>query len=77
MEKPPLLTRLIDHACGPIAARLEQGRMPAVMRVHPAVFGHIREIRAHEIANGYPLMFLGMELTADASLPLEGFALVD
>ena len=36
--------------------------MPAIMRVHPSVFGHIRDIRAREVADGYPLMFLGMEL---------------
>jgi len=51
--------------------------MPAIMRVHPSVFGHIRDIRAREVADGYPLMFLGMELAPDARLPLEGFAFVD
>jgi hypothetical protein len=47
------------------------------MRVHPLVFGHIRDIRAREVADGYPPMFLGMELAPDARLPLEGFAFVD
>ena len=77
METSPVLTRLIDQACGPLAERLENGRMPAVMRVHPLVFNRIRDIRRREIADGYPLMFLGMELAADPGLPIEGFAFVD
>ena len=51
--------------------------MPALMRVHPAVFARIRELCETEIANDYPLMFLGMELEADGGLPLEGFAFAD
>jgi hypothetical protein len=77
LEALPALTSLIDRACGPLAERIENGRMPAVMRVHPSAFARIREIRAREITDGYPLMFLGMELTSDASLPTDGFAFVD
>jgi hypothetical protein len=77
MEMSPLLTTIIDRACGPLAERIEQRRMPALMRVHPAVFERIRELRAREIADNYPLMFLGMELAADSDLPLEGFAFAD
>ena len=76
-DMSPLLTRIIDHACGPLAERIEQQRMPALMRVHPAVFARIRELRETEIANDYPLMFLGMELEADGGLPLEGFEFAD
>jgi hypothetical protein len=77
LETLPILTRIIDQACGPLAERIEEQRMPAIMRVHPSVFGHIRDIRAREMADGYPLMFLGIELAPDARLPLEGFAFVD
>lgn len=77
METPLILTRIIDQACGPLAQRIEEQRMPATMRVHPSVFGYIRNIRAREVADGYPLMFLGMELAPDARLPLDGFAFVD
>ena len=77
MATSPELTRLIDQACGPLAERLENGRLPALMRVHPQIFERIRDIRAREIADGYPLMFLGMELVEDAGLPVEGFAFVD
>jgi hypothetical protein len=77
LETSPILTRIIDQACGPLAERIEEQRMPAIMRVHPTVFGHIRDIRAREVADGYPLMFLGMELAPDARLTLEGFAFVD
>jgi len=77
LETSPILTRIIDQACGPLAERIEEQRMPAIMRVHPSVFGHIRDIRAREVADGYPLMFLGMELAPDARPPLEGFAFVD
>jgi hypothetical protein len=73
VEPSPILTRLIDQVCGPLAERIENGRMPALMRVHPRVFHQIREIRAREIADGYPLMFLGMELEEDATLSPEGF----
>jgi hypothetical protein len=73
----PLLTPLIDRACGPLAARLERGRPPRLMRVHPEVFASIRDLRARELADGYPLMFLGVELTPEDSLPLDGFAFVD
>jgi hypothetical protein len=77
MEKSPSLTTIIDRACGPLTERIEQRRMPAFMRVHPAVFERIQELRAREIADNYPLMFLGMELAADSGLPLEGFAFAD
>jgi hypothetical protein len=72
-----MLTRIIDRACGPLAERLEIKRLPSAMRVHPDVFACVREIRAREIADGYPLMFLGMELAPDANLALEEFAFVD
>lgn len=72
-----MLTRIIDRACGPLAARLERKRLPSAMRVHPDVFASIRSMRAREIADGYPLMFLGMELAPDAGLALEDFAFVD
>jgi hypothetical protein len=77
MEVSPLLTIIIDRACGPLAERIEQRRMPALMRVHPAVFARVRELRETEIVNGYPLMFLGMELEADGGLALEGFEFAD
>jgi len=74
---PPALTRIIDRACGPLADSLERKRPPATMRVHPDVFACIRAMREREIAEGYPLMFLGMELAPDASLALEDFAFAD
>lgn len=74
---PPVLTAIIDRACGPLSERLSQKRLPAVMRVNPKVFASVLAIRAREIADGYPLMFLGMELQSDAGLPLEGFVFVD
>ncbi len=74
---PPFLTAIIDRACGPLSARLSEQRLPAIMRVNPKVFATVRSIRAREIADGYPLMFLGMELQSDAGLPLEGFTFVD
>jgi hypothetical protein len=61
LETSPILTRIIDQACSPLAERIEDQRMPAIMRVHPTVFGRIRDIRAREVADGYPLMFLGID----------------
>lgn len=72
-----MLTRIIDRACGPLSERLENKQLPSTMRVHPDVFACIRDIRAREIADGYPLMFLGMELSPDVGLALEDFAFVD
>lgn len=74
---PPNLTTIIDRACGPLAERLNRKRLPSTMRVHPDVFACIRELRSREMADGYPLMFLGMELAPDAGLALDGFAFVD
>ena len=71
------LTELIDHVCPPLRERMAQSRMPRAMRVHSSVFECIRAIRSREIADGYPLMFLGMELTASDALPHDGFELVD
>ena len=71
------LTRIIDEACGPLAAGLGGKRLPRLMRVHPEVFEVIRDIRARELADGYPLMFLGLELAPDAGLPRDGFAFAD
>jgi hypothetical protein len=74
---PPFLTGIIDQACGSLSDRPERDPFPRLMRVHPEVFASIRDIRAREIADGYPLIFLGMELVAEAGLPLEGFEFVD
>jgi hypothetical protein len=73
----PMLTRIIDHACGPLAERIERSRIPSRMRVHPTVFECIKAIRSREIADGYPLMFLGMELVESENLPIEGFEFLD
>lgn len=73
----PLLTPLIDRACGPLTERLEHDRLPSLMRVHPDVFACIRDMRERELTDGYPLIFLGMELAAGESLPLDGFEFVD
>jgi hypothetical protein len=75
--QPILLTELIDHVCPPLRERIAQSRMPREMRVHSSVFDCIRVIRARELADGYPLMVLGMELTASESLPPDGFEFVD
>jgi hypothetical protein len=72
----PFLTRIIDQACGSLSDRLAHP-LPRLMRVHPEVFASVTDIRARELADGYPLIFLGMELVAEASLPLEGFEFVD
>jgi hypothetical protein len=74
---PPFLTRIIDQACGSLSGRPERRPLPRLMRVHPQVFASVTEIRAREIADGYPLIFLGMELVAEGSLPLEGFDFVE
>jgi hypothetical protein len=68
------LTPIIDRACGSLQARLDDNRPPRVMRVHPDVYAIVRELRARELADGYPLMFLGLELAPDALLPRDGFA---
>lgn len=75
--QPIRLTELIDNICPPLRERIAQSRMPREMLVHRSVFDCIRSIRAREIANGYPLMFLGMELKASDGLPADGFELID
>jgi hypothetical protein len=51
--------------------------MPSKMRVNPAVFDCIRNLRTREIADGYPLLFLGMELVASEAVPADDFEFVD
>jgi hypothetical protein len=72
-----LLTQIIDRACPPLVERIRQSRMPREMRVNPMVFDCVSSIRAREIVDGYPLMFLGMELVASEAIPVDGFELVD
>src|SRR5882724_5099464 len=73
---PMLLTDIFDRVCPPLIALIEQQRMPSRMHVHPTVYSCISLIRENEIAAGYPLMVLGMELVADADVPVNGFQLV-
>jgi hypothetical protein len=75
--QPMRLTDLIDLVCPPLRERIWQSRMPRELRVHSSVFEAIRAIRVREITDGYPLMFLGMELSASEALPPGGFELVD
>ncbi|MAM59947.1 hypothetical protein [Maritimibacter sp. UBA3975] len=64
---------IIDEAC-PAAVQAErQGRLPTRMFVHPVIFNGISEIRRDEIANGFPLILLGMFLEVDPDLPRDGF----
>jgi hypothetical protein len=74
---PLTLTRIIDSACGPFADRLAQARAPRRILVHPEAFAAIAGIRAREMADGLPLMLLGMELASAASVPVDGFEFED
>ncbi|MFN3145611.1 MAG: hypothetical protein ACE368_10265 [Paracoccaceae bacterium] len=66
---------ILDRAC-PAATQAERrGQLPARIFVNPAVYDRIAEIRRDEIANGYPLLLLGMYLEADASLAETEFRL--
>ena len=67
------LNTVIDAACPPLAAMSERGNLPETMFVHPAVHDTVARLRRHELDNGFPLMFLGMRLKADADLPIDGF----
>ena len=72
-----LLTEIIDRVCPPLVERIRQSRMPREMHVNPQVFDCISAIRAGEIADGYPLMVLGMELISSDRVTVDGFELVD
>lgn len=73
----PMLTRIIDRACGPLTERIERSRMPSRMLLHPATFACIEALREREVVDGYPLMFLGIELCASTTVALEGFEFED
>ena len=75
--RSPLLTEIIDHVCPPLVERIRQSRMPREMHVSPQVFDCISAIRAREIADGYPLMVLGMELISSDRVAGDGFELID
>jgi hypothetical protein len=72
-----MLTLIIDHLCGPLAERIEQGRMPHRIRVNPEAFEAIAAIRARETADGQPLLLLGLELEPSASIAPDDFRFAD
>ena len=79
-EKPvsaPVLTRIIDHACGPLLERLDRSKAPRRLLVHPDAFDAIAAIRAQEITDGLPLLLLGLELAPTESVPIDGYAFED
>lgn len=67
------LNAVIDAACPPLVAMSDRDRLPETMFVHPAVHDAVARLRQRELDDGFPLMFLGMRLEPDASLPLDGF----
>jgi hypothetical protein len=74
----PVLTRIIDHACGPLRLRLERKEaLPRRMLVHPEAFDAIAAIRRQEVVDGLPLMLLGLELAAKETVPIDGFKFED
>ena len=74
----PVLTRIIDHACGPLRERLERREAPPRrMLVHPDAFDVIAAIRRQEIVDGLPLMLLGLELAPAETVPMDGYAFED
>ena len=79
-EKPvfaPVLTRIIDHACGPLLERLERSKAAPAP---PRASGRFRRHRRHprqEITDGLPLLLLGLELAPAETVPIDGYAFED
>jgi hypothetical protein len=74
----PVLTRIIDRACGPLRERLERRQAPPRrMLVHPQAFDVVAGIRRQETVDGLPLMLLGLELAPAATVPIDGYAFED
>jgi hypothetical protein len=59
------LSVVIDNACTRIWEALGSGARPTSMRVSPAVYQAVAAARPGEVARNFPLMLLGLPLTAD------------
>ncbi|MPZ57410.1 MAG: hypothetical protein GEU91_13090 [Rhizobiales bacterium] len=66
---------LLDQLCSEIVSRggLELGTR---LIVHPQVHRCVAESRPQEVAQGFPLMLLGLELTASEAVPPSSFKIV-
>jgi hypothetical protein len=65
------LARVIDRACLQILNLSAKGERATAIRVSVAAYETIARARAHEVASGYPLLLLDLELIADPNIPLE------
>ena len=65
------LARVIDRAGLQILELSARGERVTAIRVSPEAYEAIAQARAREVANGYPLLLLDLELIADSDLPIE------
>lgn len=68
---------LLDKASTELLRMEEESRLPSAMRVHPDMYGVMADIRKREIADGFPLLVLGMPVRPDDSLEMHDYQLVD
>lgn len=65
------LARVIDRAGLQILELSARGGQVTAIRVSSEAYEAIAQARAREVANGYPLLLLDLELIADPDLPIE------
>lgn len=65
----------LDRASTELLRMEEQNRLPDGIRVHPALYEMMADIRRRELDEGYPLMVLGMAVEPDAALEAHEYRL--
>lgn len=78
MQGEVSLATVIDRAGLQILEHWAQGSQVRAIRVHPDVYSAITTARPREVARGFPLLLLDLELITDSSVPRdEPVVLVD
>lgn len=67
---------ILDRAATELLRLEELNRFPAALRVNPDMFDLMAGIRRRELDLGYPLMVLGLPVTAEASLGADDYRIV-
>lgn len=74
--KPGGFAHFLDRASTELLRLEEENRLPEGLQVHPAMYELMAGVRRRELADGYPLLVLGLPVEADEALSAQDYRIV-
>jgi len=74
--QPKGFADILDRASHELLRLEEENRFPHALCVHPAMFEMMADVRRKELDQGYPLLVLGLPVSAEAALDADEYRIV-